>query len=277
MRILLLLLTACGDSTVKVGDETGGAPEPADADGDGFDAVAEGGSDCDDANPAVNPEASEVWYDGVEQECSGGSDFDQDGDGVDAAPAGDDCDDTDHGIFPGAPEEDDLVDQDCDGVADEDSLSSGMVVVTEVMHHPLSASDAEGEWFEIVNTSADTLELAGWTFRSDDGDAFTVDGSLVLEGGGRAVLGVSANMGLNGGVAVDYVYDRAQFSFSADDSIFVMAAEATLFDVSWSSSWPNQDGRSLSLDPDHLATIDARQSAYWCVASSAPQSVFGPS
>ena len=39
----------------------------------------------------INP----FWYDGTDNDCSGGSDFDQDGDGVDAtAGSGLDCDDT---------------------------------------------------------------------------------------------------------------------------------------------------------------------------------------
>ncbi|MBN1336429.1 MAG: putative metal-binding motif-containing protein [Deltaproteobacteria bacterium] len=46
---------------------------PTDADGDGW-TVADG--DCDDHDPSVYPGAAETWYDGVDQDCSGGSDFD---------------------------------------------------------------------------------------------------------------------------------------------------------------------------------------------------------
>ena len=49
-----------------------------DYDGDGFTSAA---GDCDPADSAVYPGATEVWYDGVDADCSGGSDFDQDGDG----------------------------------------------------------------------------------------------------------------------------------------------------------------------------------------------------
>jgi len=41
---------------------------------------------------SVNPDATEIWYDGVDQDCSGGSDHDQDGDGFDRlASGGTDC------------------------------------------------------------------------------------------------------------------------------------------------------------------------------------------
>ncbi|MBN2798427.1 MAG: hypothetical protein JXX28_04705 [Deltaproteobacteria bacterium] len=36
----------------------------------------------------VHPSASETWYDGLDQDCLGGSDYDQDGDGYDAADYG---------------------------------------------------------------------------------------------------------------------------------------------------------------------------------------------
>ena len=65
----------------------------------------------------------EVWYDGVDQDCDGGSDFDQDGDGFDAeteTPGGTDCDDTDAQIFPGADELLDGIDNDCDGFTEMD-------------------------------------------------------------------------------------------------------------------------------------------------------------
>lgn len=90
----------------------------ADLDGDGFGdpSSARSGTegrpwetqtagDCDDASGEVNPASTEVAGDGVDADCSGGSDWDLDGDGHTApgAPDGtqDDCDDTDAGVFAG--------------------------------------------------------------------------------------------------------------------------------------------------------------------------------
>ena len=71
-----------------------GAPTQ-DDDGDGYEAWI----DCDDADPTVNPDGVEVWYDGVNQDCRGSSDYDQDGDGYDSdLYGGVDCDDTDAAV-----------------------------------------------------------------------------------------------------------------------------------------------------------------------------------
>ena len=94
-----------------------------DQDADGFDTEAYpnragsfgddclDGADIDPDNPAgldpgeINPDASETWYDGTDQDCDA-NDCDADGDGYDADPAAvgycenDDCDDTDPARFP---------------------------------------------------------------------------------------------------------------------------------------------------------------------------------
>jgi MYXO-CTERM domain-containing protein len=109
-----------------------------DVDGDGYgdatsyDCHYEGtivadDTDCDDADVAVNPGATEVWYDGVDADCGGDSDYDADMDGHDSdAHSGDDCDDTNADINPSATELwYDGIDQDCAGDSDYDADMDG--------------------------------------------------------------------------------------------------------------------------------------------------------
>lgn len=73
--------------------------------------------DCDDDNPDINPNVLEVWYDGVDQNCDGLNDFDQDGDGDSSADyGGTDCDDTNALTFGDA--ETYFADADMDGFGD---------------------------------------------------------------------------------------------------------------------------------------------------------------
>ncbi len=118
-------------------DGSDGCTWYADADGDGYgDAAAPHedcgrpagyaatADDCDDGDASVFPGAAETWYDGVDGDCAGGSDYDADGDGADASGAGGpDCDDSDAGAHPGASETCDATDEDCDGGVDEDACA----------------------------------------------------------------------------------------------------------------------------------------------------------
>ncbi|MEC8381405.1 MAG: MopE-related protein [Myxococcota bacterium] len=95
-----------------------------DSDGDG---LTEADGDCDDTNTDIGPNASEIWYDGIDQNCDGLSDYDADLDGFDSDfVAGPDCDDTNPYIHPNALENwYDGIDQNCDGLSDYDADFDG--------------------------------------------------------------------------------------------------------------------------------------------------------
>ena len=82
-----------------------------------------GGTDCDDTDATIFA-ATEIWYDGTDQDCDAGSDFDQDGDGEDPDQhGGTDCDDTNSAINTFADDgvvNVDGIDDNCNGIADED-------------------------------------------------------------------------------------------------------------------------------------------------------------
>ncbi|MFM7200943.1 MAG: MopE-related protein [Myxococcota bacterium] len=88
-----------------------------DDDHDGYSELA---GDCDDSNPSRNPSATEIYGDGIDQNCDGIDKLDEDGDGFfSTTTGGDDCDDTRAEIHPGAMDLlNDGLDSNCNGVQD---------------------------------------------------------------------------------------------------------------------------------------------------------------
>ncbi len=91
------------DQDCNGADGDGLEPAGADADRDGFVSEAEGGRDCDDHRAGINPWATDMAGDAVDQNCDGidGTDADRDGQ-LSVASGGLDCADDDRFTFFGA-------------------------------------------------------------------------------------------------------------------------------------------------------------------------------
>ncbi|MEC8422235.1 MAG: putative metal-binding motif-containing protein, partial [Myxococcota bacterium] len=182
----------------------------ADADGDGYgdpgDAVPScdpvdertlDSSDCDDTDPGISPDASEVC-DETDNDCDGDiddadatldpatrstwyADPDGDGYGADGAttracaqPSGfvdnaDDCDDTEGGVNPSATEVCDEVDNDCDGATDDADETLDLTTASTFF------ADLDGDGYgDPSNTVAACVQPTGYLADDqdcEDGDA----------------------------------------------------------------------------------------------------------
>ncbi|MCP4810504.1 MAG: hypothetical protein GY884_34660 [Proteobacteria bacterium] len=158
LSILIALACTKGDPTDSGTTDSGDVA--VDADEDGFDETV----DCDDSDAAVNPDATEVC-DGLDNDCddlvddaddsldaSTGVSFyvDADGDTYGAGDAqwscesagvdnADDCDDAVAQVNPGAAEVCNDVDDDCDGLVDDDDDS----VSADTTWHPDDDTDCD--------------------------------------------------------------------------------------------------------------------------------------
>ena len=64
---------ASADPTNPTDSDTDGTPDylSTDSDGDGFASAISGGNDCDDADAAINPDATEIAWNDIDEDCSG--------------------------------------------------------------------------------------------------------------------------------------------------------------------------------------------------------------
>ncbi|MEO0322417.1 MAG: putative metal-binding motif-containing protein [Myxococcota bacterium] len=143
-----------------------------DADGDGAEDAACGGTDCDDTDADVFPGATEVCdAAGRDEDCDpttfGARDVDGDGFFDQAccngSTCGRDCDDARAGTNPAVPEVCDELDNDCNGTVDEGLLQSVFIDADRDLHgdpeRPISACPG------LPGTSASSLDC-------DDTDPF---------------------------------------------------------------------------------------------------------
>jgi Lamin Tail Domain len=78
---------------------------------------------------------------------------------------------------------------------------------TEIMSDPAVVADNVGEWFEVANYSAESIDLQGLTIDNGGVGSFTINVSLVVAPGGFLLFARSSDPGVNGGLPrVDQVY-----------------------------------------------------------------------
>ncbi|MAE72114.1 MAG: hypothetical protein CME06_16805 [Gemmatimonadetes bacterium] len=124
------------------------------------------------------------------------------------------------------------------------------LVINEIMPNPVLVIDPLGEWFELYNSSPDSINIEGYIFSDNDGDSFEVSTPVWIEPGDYAVLGASADTLLNGGVEIDYAYSGQMTLQTASDELVVFAPGLGELDrVEWDGgpSFPAPVGASMSL------------------------------
>ena len=136
--------------------------------------------DCDDSSSSINPDATDIVGDNIDQNCDLIDGIDSDDDGYASSESGgDDCDDTDASTNPLTAEVCDGIDNNCDGLVDDDDpavdASAGITVYAD--------TDEDG-FGDANNAMMVCIEAEGYTADDtdcDDSDARTFPGAAYLQ------------------------------------------------------------------------------------------------
>ncbi|MBK6909924.1 MAG: lamin tail domain-containing protein [bacterium] len=145
------------------------------------------------------------------------------------------------------------------------------VVFTEFMPNPNFAGTADslGEWFEIYNRGANTLNMNGWIV-SDANGSDTLEGTPTVAPGSYFVFCSNGDGATNGGVPEDYAYHFGTsgwglaLSNGTGEAVTLRdASNVTVASVNY-NTFPYAAGASAQLSANNL---DPANPANWCVAT----------
>ncbi|MCB8998765.1 MAG: lamin tail domain-containing protein [Bacteroidales bacterium] len=152
----------------------------------------------------------------------------------------------------------------------------GDLIISEVMQNPNAVSDADGEWFEVYNTTDSDIDLFGIEFTDDlpGVEKFVVDQSLIVSGKAYLLFAVNGDPLVNGGLPTpDFVYptDPLLTLANAVDGIKIVCRASVIDSVIWDdgATFPDPTGASMSLNRDHLNSVDNDNGANWELATTA--------
>ncbi len=104
-------------------------------------------------------------------------------------------------------------------------LAPNDLIITEYLANPIGITDADGEYFEIFNATANPIDLGGLVIRDDGSNSFTVT-ALTLAAQSFAVF--SSSDGTSLGILPDYIYGGSMALTNTDDEIGLYRPDGTV-------------------------------------------------
>ncbi len=152
-------------------------------------------------------------------------------------------------------------------------VNPGDIIITEIMKNPAAVADNLGEYIEIYNTTNAPINMQGFVLRDDltANERHTIS-NLILPANGYAVLGLSNNITINGGMVVDYVYDTVNLGNGADGVAIECNGtliDEVIYDTGAGATFPNGNGASMELALSKYNAADNDLGANWGLATVA--------
>ncbi len=149
--------------------------------------------------------------------------------------------------------------------------TQGMLVINELMINPHEPelSDAQGEWFELYNTTSKPIDLRGFTLKDAGSDTHPITSvvPVIAPALGYVVLGINASKSTNGNVDVAYQYSNFSLGNPGDEVILLGHGSTEIDQVVWPSSTFATDGASKELSVNHRTYLLNNTLTNWCSAT----------
>jgi hypothetical protein len=152
------------------------------------------------------------------------------------------------------------------------TLSSGDLLITEIMYDPTSLTDTYGEWFEIYNNTGHSVNLQHLVISKNATDHHIINASVTLASHGYQVL--ARNESAVSGDKYVYGTSITLNNTGAVLSISNYGTDGTdgseICSVNYGGEgFPSGSGASICLSPGSLNVQGESSGTSWCVSSSA--------
>jgi cysteine-rich repeat protein len=155
-------------------------------------------------------------------------------------------------------------------------LLPGDLVITEVMYNPYGTSavpvaDADGEWFEIYNTTDAAIDLTGLLIRDKGTEKHLIQGgTTTIAPKGWFVFGRTTDAAKNGGATVHHAYGNAMTLTNTTDALVLESNGVVIDEIAYNTGggWPTLNGVAMSLSPSETSDTGNDLADAWCGATT---------
>lgn len=142
----------------------------------------------------------------------------------------------------------------------------GSIIITEIMQNPSQAGDPAGEYFEVYNTTAAAIDMAGWIISDAGSDSHAISSSLVVPAGGYVVIGNAATTA----PALDYSYGTDINLANGDDEIILTCSGTIIDEVYYDGgpNFPDPSGAAMELSTTALDGTSNDNGGNWGEATT---------
>jgi len=148
----------------------------------------------------------------------------------------------------------------------EDLPEAGDLVITEILLFSWMFEEG-GQWFELYNASAASVNLQGCIISNKGGSSHVISPAqpFVVEPGELKLFAPDKGAEFNELFGQDYTYGGLWLGLVLGKLELSLPDGSLLDAVAWEGdTWPVEEGVSMQLDPEHLDSGDNDLPENWC-------------